>query len=153
MSCTGEPPSFPDEILSLMQTFENYHKQNPSTTVPLYFCGDIGHGVADQHGKVLHGNLELFELEIPYMVEFHFKNTDEIFHSTFGFSQEEMERGIINLEDIKKIITQNAHKWPVDEVVGYLELDGLKRGRDYTDLILGKALTDSLTVLKKVFHC
>jgi hypothetical protein len=25
LSCSVEPPSFPDEILSLMQTFEEYH--------------------------------------------------------------------------------------------------------------------------------
>ncbi len=151
MSCTAEPPSFPEEILSIMKIFDQYHKQHPSTTVPLYLCGDISHGVADQDGNVLHGNLELFELEIPYMVEFHFKNTDEIFNSTFGFSQEEMTRGIINLEEIKEIITRNASKWPVNDIVGYLELDGLKRGRDYSDFTLRKALTDSLKALKKVF--
>ena len=37
MSCSTEPPSFPDEILALMQTFEEYHKQHPTSTVPLYF--------------------------------------------------------------------------------------------------------------------
>ena len=73
MSCSAEPPSFPDELRSIMTTFKEYHAQYPNSTVPLYFCGDISHGVADRDGKVLHGNLELFELEIPSMVEFHFK--------------------------------------------------------------------------------
>lgn len=153
MSCMAEPPSFPEEILYIMHTFDMYHKRHPSTTVPLYLCGDISHGVADRNGKVLHGNLELFELEIPYMIEFHFKNTDKIFNSTFGFSQEEMTRGIIDLEEVREIIIKNSSKWPVDDVVGYLELDSLKRGRDYSDFILGRALMDSLAALKKVFQC
>lgn len=152
MSCTAEPPSFPKEILSMMETFDAYHKQYPSTTVPLYLCGDISHGIADQHGKVVHSNLELFELAIPYMVEFHFKNTDEIFHSTFGFSPQEIRKGIIHLEEIKEMITRNAEKWPVDDIVGYLELSGPKLGRDYSDYRLGQALTESLMTLKRVFE-
>ena len=152
MSCTAEPPSFPEEVLSLMRTFGEYHRQHPSTTVPVYLCGDISHGVANREKQVLHGNVELFELEIPYMAEFHFKNTDNLFHSTFGFSQEEMKRGIIDLDMFHAIIHQNVEKWPVDDVVGYLELSGPKLGRDYSDCTLKKALTESLVALKSVFN-
>jgi hypothetical protein len=151
MSCSAEPPSFPDELLSIMKTFEEHHNQHSDSTVPLYFCGDIAHGVASRTGKVLHNNLELFELEIPYMVEFHFKNTDEIFNSTFGFSDEEQARGIIDLQEVKRIIESNAERWPVDDVVGYFEFTNLKFGRDYSDYKLEKILGDSLTVLKEVF--
>lgn len=151
MSCSSEPPSFPDEILTLAQTFEEYHAQHPTATVPLYFCGDISHGVADQDGKALHDNVELFELEIPYMAEFHFKNTDKIFNSTFGFSEEEKARGIVDLQQLKALIDRHADKWPVDDLVGYLELTHLKFGRDYSDEKLGKVLTESIRAIQEVF--
>lgn len=151
MSCSAEPPSFPEELLSIMKIFNDHHIKHPSTTVPLYFCGDISHGLADHERKVLRGNLELFELEIPYMAEFHFKNTDEFFDSTFGFSSEEMKRGIVDLNEMKEMIQRNAEKWPVDDLVGYFEFTSLKLGRDYSDYKLGKILTDSLTALKEVF--
>ncbi|MBD3305225.1 hypothetical protein GF339_02640 [candidate division KSB3 bacterium] len=151
MSCTAEPPSFPDEILTLMQTFEAYHAEHPTTTVPLYLCGDIGHGIADTQGQILHGNLELFEIGIPYMAEFHLKNTDALFNSTFGFSPPEMERGIIDLTQIRTLLDAYADRWPVDEVVGYLELSGPKFGRDYSDTTLEQALSASLTALKAAF--
>ena len=139
------------QLLSIMNIFKDHHSEHPSTTVPLYFCGDISHGLADQGRKVLHGNLELFELEIPYMAEFHFKNTDEFFNATFGFSSEEMKRGIIDLNEIKAMIQRNAEKWPVDDLAGYFEFTSLKLGRDYSDYKLGEILSDSLTALKEVF--
>ncbi|PIE35402.1 hypothetical protein CSA56_04275 [candidate division KSB3 bacterium] len=152
MSCSTEPPSYPDELLSLMKTFDDYHTQHPDSTIPLRLCGDISHGVANREGKVLHGNLELFELEIPYMAEFHFKNTDAIFNSTFGFSDEENARGIIDLHEVKTLIETNTERWPVDDVVGYLELTHLKFGREYSDYKLEKILSDSLMALKEVFR-
>ncbi len=151
MSCSTEPPSFPDELLSLMKTFEEHHRRHPDSTVPLYFCGDISHGVANRDGKVLHGNLELFELEIPYMAEFHLKNTDDIFNSTFGFSDEENSRGIVDLQEVKTIVESNAGRWPVDDVVGYFEFTSLKFGRDYSDYTLEKILSASLRALQEVF--
>ncbi len=151
MSCSVEPPSFPDEILTLMQTFEEFHAQYPSSTVPLYFCGDISHGVADQDGNVLHSNVELFKLEIPYMAEFHFKNTDRIFNSTFGFSEAEKARGIVDLQELKRIIDAHADAWPVNDLVGYLELTHLKFGRDYSDYKLGQVLSESIRAIQQVF--
>lgn len=151
MSCLAEPPSTPDEIRTMMETAAAYHKVNASTTVPAYLCGDISHGVCDRNKKVLHGNLELFEFEIPWMSEFHFKNTDAIFSSTFGFNDEEKKKGIVDLKQIRTIIEKNAAKWPVDEVVGYLEIGGPKIGRDYSDPELGPQLTASLRAIKEVF--
>lgn len=151
MSCAGEPPSFPDEILYLMQTFAAHHQQHPDSTVPLYICGDVTHGVADQGGNVQHDSLELFELAIPYMAEFHLKNTDRIFHSTYGFSRDEQAKGIIDLHAVRALIEKHANQWPVNDVVGYLELPGPKLGRDYTDYTLGPALVESLAALQEVF--
>jgi ribulose-phosphate 3-epimerase len=148
MSCHAEPPSLPEEIDRILGGLAAYHRENRETTVPVYLCGDTSHGVADENGTVLHGCLELFEYGLPYMAEFHFKNTDPIFNSTFGFSPEERERGIVDLDRLFDIIRRNEKRWPVDEVVGYYETTGPKTGRDYSDRELRGQLIESLTALK-----
>ena len=152
MSSLAEPPSTPDEMDYMIGSLNNYHAQHPETTVPVWLCGDISHGLADQDGQIIFSNLALFEHAIPMMSEFHFKNTDARYHSTFGFSEKELSEGIINLEHIKSICDRNADQWPVKEVVGYLEISGPKIGRDYTDPLLGPVLRDSLKALKEVFN-
>jgi len=152
MSCLAEPPSTPDEIRTMMQTAAAYHRANLNCTVPVYLCGDISHGVADAQGNVVHGNMELFEFAIPWMAEFHFKNTDALFHGTFGFNPEERKRGIVNLSEVREVIERNSTRWPVEEVVGYLEIGGPKIGRDYSDPQLGPQLRASLRALKETFE-
>jgi ribulose-phosphate 3-epimerase len=151
MSCLAEPPSTPDEIRTMMETAAAHHRAHRNSTVPVYLCGDISHGVADANGKVIHGNMELFEFEIPWMAEFHFKNTDAIFNSTFGFNSDELKRGIVNLAEVRRVIERNATRWPVEDVVGYLEIGGPKIGRDYSDPQLGPQLRASLRALKETF--
>ena len=155
MSCHAEPPSLPGEIDSILGGLDAYHRENPETTVPVYLCGDTSHGVADGEGTVLHGCLELFEYGIPYMAEFHFKNTDAIFNSTFGFAPEERARGIVDLDEVFGIIRRSGDRWPVDVVVGYFETTGPKTGRDYSDRRLRGILAESLSALKgytEAFH-
>ncbi len=149
MSCMAEPPTTPDEMKYYISTLNNYHKQNADTTVPVWLCGDISHGLADVNKNVVFSNVDLLKAGIPYMAEFHFKNTDAIYNSTFGFSEEEMKRGIIDLKEIKTIC--ELGNWPVEEVVGYLEIMGPKIGRDYTDPFLGDALRTSLRAIKAIF--
>lgn len=151
MSCMAEPPSTREEISSILKELNDFHRAHPDTTVPLYLCSDITHGLADQHGQTIQDNVSLFEHGISFMAEFHFKNTDERFEATFGFSEEECRRGIVDLEELKGIIEKNKDKFPVDHVVGYLETDGPKRGRDYSDPQLEQMLSGSLTTLKRVF--
>jgi hypothetical protein len=151
MSCLAEPPSTPEEIRIMMETADVYHRANLISTVPVYLCGDISHGVANAEGTVVHGNMELFEFAIPWMAELHFKNTDALFNSTFGFNAEEQKRGIVNLAHVQKIVERNANRWPVDDVVGYLEISGPKIGRDYSDPQLGLQLRASLRALKEIF--
>jgi ribulose-phosphate 3-epimerase len=151
MSCLAEPPSTPDEIRAMMETAAVYHRANSSSTVPVYLCGDISHGIADASGTVIHGNMELFEFSIPWMAEFHFKNTDALFNSTFGFNPEEQKRGIVKLAEVREIVLRNSAQWPVDDVVGYLEIGGPKIGRDYSDPQLGPQLRASLHALKETF--
>ncbi|MDX2189440.1 MAG: hypothetical protein SFY32_06235 [Bacteroidota bacterium] len=149
MSCMAEPPTTPDEMKYYIGTLNDYHSKNASSTVPVWLCGDISHGLADINKQVVFTNIELFEAGIPLMAEFHFKNTDAIYNSTFGFSDDEIKKGIIDLSQIKSISEKG--NWPVDEVVGYLEIMGPKIGRDYTDPFLGDTLRTSLRALKKVF--
>ncbi len=150
MSCRAEPPTFPEETDYLLTTLQTYHQQRPST-VPVYLCGDISHGYADEQGHVIYDHYSLFQHHIPYMVEFHFKNTDSIFHSTFGFTREEQEKGIVDLERVKKLIESHEAQWPVEEVVGYLEIGGPKLGRDYSDCQLETLLEGSFQSLIDVF--
>jgi sugar phosphate isomerase/epimerase len=148
MSCGAEPPSSPDEIALMMGELAGHHRRESGTTVPVYLCGDISHGFADRDSKTLHGNVELFEYEIPHMCEFHIKNTDAVFGSTFGFGEEERRRGIVQLDELVELVYRRADDWPVPEVVGYLEIGGPKLGRDYSDWRLEGQLRDSLAAIR-----
>jgi hypothetical protein len=151
MSCLAEPPSTPGEIRHMMEELNGYHAKHPESTVPVWLCGDISHGVADGDKKIIHTNIELFEFEMPWMAEFHFKNTDAIYNSTFGFSEVEQARGIVDLKEIRTLCEKYQKSRPVEEMVGYLEIGGPKIGRDYTDPHVGPELETSLKALKAVF--
>jgi ribulose-phosphate 3-epimerase len=151
MSCLAEPPTLPQEIDHMMNILNRFHRDAPNERVPVYLCGDISHGYADKDGRVIHRHDELFEHQIPYMCEFHIKNTDSIYQNTFGFSLEEQQSGIIHLKDLKDQILRNASRWPRDNPIGYLEIGGPKRGRDYSDRKLGEDLSRSLEAITKVF--
>jgi hypothetical protein len=149
MSSVWEYPSTPDEIRELAEDLAAYHAEHEQTTVPFLYCGDISHGVANREKRVVHDNWDLFALEIPWMGEFHFKNTDAIFNSTFGFGPGERARGIIDLARLAALIEANAGRFPLPEVTGYLEISGPKLGRDYTDCDAGEALLESIAALQE----
>lgn len=151
MSSLFEPPSTPEEMDRVTREMDAFHAADPAGTVPVRFCADISHGLADPGRRVVVDNWRLFEAGIPHTHEFHFKNTDERFDRTFGFSAEERARGIVDLARFKALIDANDRRFPVREIVGYLELPGPKTGRDYTDALLGPALGESLAALKAVF--
>lgn len=149
MSCLAEPPTTAREIDSLMRAFRGTADHHgTATAVPVYLCADISHGYADADGRVVESNLQLLETAIPYMCEFHFKNTDERFASTFGFSAEERRRGVVELEQVISSIWHNRSRWPVARIIGYLELPGPKLGRDYSDITLGQDLSDSVGAIQ-----
>jgi ribulose-phosphate 3-epimerase len=152
MSSVWEYPSTPEEIRALAEDLAGFHAEHAEATVPFLYCGDISHGVADRERRVVHDNWDLFELEIPWMGEFHFKNTDAIFNSTFGFGPGERERGIIDLARLAALIETNSDRFPLPEVTGYLEIPGPKLGRDYADCHVGEALVGSLAALKEHFR-
>ncbi len=149
MSCQAEPPTTEEEIRHMMQEMQRYHAQSPDT-VPTYLCGDISHGYTNAQREVVHSNVDLFRNAISYMAEFHFKNTDQYYLKTFGFSHEEQAEGIIDLAEIKAITDAGA--WPVPEVVGYLEIPGPKLGRDYTDRLLRPQLVNSIDNVQQIFQ-
>jgi sugar phosphate isomerase/epimerase len=150
MSCIAEPPTLPEELRDMADDLTAHHKANPGTAA-FGYCVDTSHGHADADGTVRHSNIELFEVALPYMVELHVKNTDAIFNSTFGFSPEERERGIVDLTVFRDMLHANAARLPVDRLVTYLEIGGPKLGRDYSDRHLGEALRTSLRHVKEVF--
>lgn len=164
MSSQFEPPSLPHEIDHMMDTLNasgmgasgmgargtNASGAGRPATVPAYVCGDVSHGVADADGNVVHSNIDLFKHAIPHMAEFHFKNTDERFDSTFGFTADERARGIVDPAEIVRIARTNMDRWPVERVVGYLEIGGPKLGRDYSDPLLDGMLAESVSYLKKL---
>ena len=152
MSSIYELPSTPDEVRLICEEMGSWHTEHGGDAVPLLLCGDISHGVADAERRVLHDNWSLFEMEIPWMWEFHFKNTDEIFNSTFGFGPEEKGRGIVDLARLRTLIEGNAARFPAAEVTGYLEIGGPKTGREYTDRHLERQLAGSLDALARIFR-
>ena len=152
MSSLFEPPSTPEEIDEYIETLNLHHSKNSERTVPVYCCSDITHGVVDAQKNILFDNIRLFKHALPKSVEFHFKNTDSIYNSTFGFSESELAKGIIRLEEIRAILEQFSSTFPMNEMTGYLEIGGPKLGREYSDVHLEQSLRDSLRTLKNIFN-
>ncbi len=151
MSCLAEPPTTPEEMRHYIGTLNAYHAGNPDRTVPVWLCGDISHGLCDLSQTRIFSHIDLFRAAIPMMCEFHFKNTDSVYGSTFGFRPAEQAKGVVDLAEIKSICEAHTAAWPVKEVTGYLEIMGPKIGRDYSDPLLGDELRKNLRLLKSVF--
>lgn len=152
MSCLAEPPTTPDEIRAIAEDLDAYH-QSHCDTVPVGYCTDIAHGYADSGGNVVHTHMELLEATLPWLQELHLKNTDPLFHSTFGFSEAERCRGIVQVPDVVRLLQEKADVIPVDVLTGYLEIGGPKLGRDYSDKNLETQLRQSLEYVKEAFKC
>lgn len=147
MSCHAEPPSRPEEIRTYMEELEA-RCGGRIDAVPVYLCADISHGYADASGRVVDSNIALFESGIPWTCEFHLKNTDAMFNSTFGFTREDRERGIVDVGKFVDLVHREARRFPVKELTGYLEIGGPKLGRDYSDPLLGPWLEESLAWIR-----
>jgi hypothetical protein len=151
MSCLAEPPTLPDEIRSMAEELLAYHRRHAHETVPVGYCVDVAHGYVNQAGQLVCDNMQLIEATLPYMREMHLKNTDARFEAVFGFSDTERQRGIVHIEEIRDLLLRNAHRLPVDSLVGYLEIGGPKTGRDYSDFKLEAQLRASLSYLRDTF--
>ena len=109
------------------------------------------HGYLDGEGRLGWDNVQLFEATLPHLYTIHLKNTDARFDSTFGFTEAERARGIVEVAAFRDLLLRNASVLPVAEVVGYLEISGSKLGRDYSDGKLEAPLRESLRHLREVW--
>ncbi len=151
MSCYAEPPCSIREVVWIGKELDAYHRENPETTARFGFCADVSHGWANQNKEIVEDSLAYFAATFPYLWEFHFKNTDAIFHETFGFEPENLSRGIVNVREIRHLFEEKGETIPQEKLVGYLELPGPKLGRDYSDILLERMLRESLRHLKSEF--
>ena len=151
MSCLAEPPTLPGEVRDVAEELLAYHHANPETTATVGCCTDIAHGYADENGVVRHDNYRLLEASLPYLHEIHLKNTDARFDKTFGFSEEERARGIVDIAAMRDFLLAGADVIPIRPLIGYLEIGGPKLGRDYSDRLLEDALRSSLRYLRETW--
>ena len=151
MSGLAEPPSTPDEITEYMTRMKKACSEDPEGMVPVLLCNDMAHGIADSQRRIVHDNMELFEHCIPWMWEFHIKNTDSHFDSTFGFSPDEIERGIVDLSEVRRVVEKRAGEFPVENPIGYLETSGPKLGRDYSDHYLEAQIEASIKSIQDLY--
>lgn len=151
MSCLAEPPTLPEEITEMAAELTQYHCEYPNDTASVGYCFDISHGYVDGNRTVRNTNLELLNIALPYVTEIHLKNTDAILESTFGFGREERERGMIDVDGIRRYLVENASRLPQRDLIGYLEIGGPKLGRDYSDSKLEDQLRTSLRYLRETF--
>lgn len=149
MSCLAEPPTLPEEIRAMCQELSDYHAAHAESTCRPGLCLDVSHGYADLAGKPVHEPAELIAAGLPWCSELHLKNTDARFHSTFGFSDAERSRGIVDIDTIVQLLHTHAEALPQRNLIAYLEIGGPKLGRDYSDCELENQLRTSLRYLKE----
>jgi ribulose-phosphate 3-epimerase len=150
MSCLAEPPTLVSEIQSMAGELEAHHRAMPGTS-GIGFCIDTSHGWADHDGVVRETPEQLITASLPWLAELHLKNTDALFNSTFGFSEAERARGIVDLALVRDLLNANATVIPLKKQVAYLEIGGPKLGRDYSDCKLEDMLRASISHIKEVF--
>ncbi|HOE10797.1 MAG TPA: ribulose-phosphate 3-epimerase [bacterium] len=151
MSCLAEPPTLPEEIQDMAEELIPYHRELPDETSMFGYCSDVSHGYADRNRRVRADHVKLLTASFPYLYEIHLKNTDECYDRTFGFSEEERKRGIIQIDEMRDLILAHADEIPVDTIIGYFEISGPKLGRDYSDSLLEANLRESLRYLRDTF--
>lgn len=151
MSCLAEPPTLPGEMRDMAEELLAYHREYAETTASIGCCTDVAHGYADENGVVRCDNYELLEASLPYLHEIHLKNTDAKFDKTFGFSEEECARGIVDVIQVRDFLLARADSIPVRPLIGYLEMGGPKLGRDYSDRLLEDSLRASLRYLRETW--
>ncbi len=150
MSCLAEPPSLMAEIAAMAEELGAHHRATPGSA-GMGFCIDTSHGWADRDGTVRETPEQLITASLPWLGELHLKNTDEIFSSTFGFSEAERARGIVDLAQVRDLLHFHAAVIPLKNQVAYLEIGGPKLGRDYSDCKLEAMLRASIGHIREVF--
>lgn len=150
MSCFAEPPCSSEEVRRIGEELTLYWQEHKMSAARFGFCADVSHGWVDSSGNLREHHLSLFVATFPYLHEFHWKNTDAVYHETFGFEPENLSRGVINVREIRALLMHYSYLLPEQRLIGYLELPGPKLGRDYSDPLLERMLRESLRYLKQV---
>jgi ribulose-phosphate 3-epimerase len=150
MSCLAEPPTLPAEMRAMQAELEAHHRATPGTARPGY-CVDVAHGYADAAKSIVCDHWALMTAALPMTAELHLKNTDAVYNATFGFTESDRQRGIIDAAAVRRFYTEHADALPVRTLHAYLEVGGPKLGRDYTDEHLGPMLRESLRHLKEAW--
>ena len=127
------------------------YQQSTPGTAQIGYCSDISHGYFNQDKSVCINHIDLFKASLPWLYEVHLKNTDALYGSTFGFEPKNVEKGIVDLAEIRKLIDDNSDLIPVETLHCYLEIGGPKLGRDYSDHELDYQLRASLEYIKEHF--
>lgn len=152
MSCYAEPPCSAEEVKRIGEEMTVYWQEHRDTAARFGFCADVSHGWVDERGRLRESHVSLFAATLPYLCEFHWKNTDAIYHETFGFEPENVVRGVVDVRGIWSLLWEGRHLLPERRIIGYLELPGPKLGRDYSDCLLESMLRESLRYLKRVLY-
>lgn len=151
MSCLAEPPTLPGEMHAMGDELAAYHRAH-ANTASIGYCTDIAHGYANSCGTIVHDHFELIDASLPHLAEIHLKNTDARYDSTFGFTEADRNRGIIDVAAVAERLRAKAELIPKNSLIGYLEIGGPKLGRDYSDPMLEDQLRESLAHLKEVWR-
>jgi len=152
MSCLAEPPTLPEEIRAWGEELTAHQTSHAAHTATFGYCVDVAHGYVNQEGHLVWDHMQLLYAALPYTRALHLKNTDQRYEATFGFTEEERARGIIQIPAVRELVLTHADQLPVDTLVGYLEISGPKLGRDYSDYQLERQLRGSFRYLKEVWN-
>ncbi len=97
MSTLREPPATIEQAVEMLGEFNQYHRLNPDSTVPVFLIYDTGHGVSETEGSQSDRRFSDWFKTFPAdIVEIHLKNTDQDFQSTWPFTKKYRKEGIID---------------------------------------------------------
>ncbi len=150
MACMAEPPTMPEEIRHFADTLSEYHQNTPETAA-IGICLNTAHGYADAEGISRVKPVQMIEAAAPWLAELHLQNTDDMYCSTFGFSDVDRVRGIIDLAAVRESLRRFEHKAPREHLMAYLAIDGPTLGRDYSDKLVEQELDASIEYALSVF--
>jgi hypothetical protein len=115
-----------EDARAALENLDRFHRENPTSTVPVGLCYDTGHGISEEESpdprdRDFHAWFEAFADRI---LEIHLKNTDPLFLETLHFGGE--SPGII---DPAEVIRGIRDQLKAPRVLLFLEVPG-KRGRE-----------------------
>jgi sugar phosphate isomerase/epimerase len=126
MSTPREPPCTINEAKQILGCLRDFYDRNTNASMPV-LCYDLGHGVSASEKDVPGDDdfAEWFKAFPHDIFEIHVKNTDSLFLSTWPFTREYREKGIIDLGRVVEAVKKYLR---VPELYMIVEIPG-KRGR------------------------